>query len=154
MELHNLKYAQGSRKNRKRIARGEGSGHGGTATRGSNGQKSRSGSKYRAWFEGGQMPLARRVPKRGFTNHFRVEYQAVNLCAIQNLVDDGKVKEGELIGPETLLKNGLINKIDTLYKILATGDLKAKLDFKAYKFSASAKEKIESANGTINEIKS
>ena len=149
--LSNLKYAEGSRKKRKRVGRGEGSGHGGQSTRGMNGQKSRSGAKYRAWFEGGQMPLQRRVPKRGFTNHFRVEYQAVNVSTLQRLVDEKKI-EGEKIDAVTLYKSGVIRKVGP-YKILGKGDLKAKLEVEANAFSASAKEKIESAGGTIKETK-
>ena len=150
--LSNLKYAEGSRKKRKRIARGEGSGHGGTATRGMNGQRSRSGAKYRAWFEGGQMPLQRRVPKRGFYSHFRVEYQPDNLEALQKLVDDNKLEDGK-VDAVVLFKNGIISKAPLPYKILGRGELKAKLEVEAHAFSASAKEKIESAGGTIKEIK-
>ncbi|NCT57354.1 MAG: 50S ribosomal protein L15, partial [Legionella sp.] len=106
--LSNLKAADGATKNRKRIARGEGSGRGGTATKGSNGQKSRSGYKYRAWFEGGQMPLQRRVPKRGFTSPFKIYYQVVNVSDIQKLVDDKKVLDG-IINDVVLYKNGVIS---------------------------------------------
>ncbi len=149
--LSNLTYAKGSRKNRKRVGRGEGSGHGGQSTRGMNGQKSRSGAKFRAWFEGGQMPLQRRVPKRGFTNHFRVEYQAVNVSTLQKLADDGKI-ENDKVDAVSLYKAGVINKVGP-YKILGQGELKAKLEVEAHAFSASAKEKIESAGGTIKETK-
>ena len=117
MKLHNLKPAEGSTKNRKRIARGQGSGHGGTATRGHNGAKSRSGYSTKIGFEGGQMPLQRRVPKFGFTNINRVEYKGINLDAIQTLIDAKKVKE---ITPEILIENGLISKND-LVKILGRG---------------------------------
>lgn len=150
--LSNLKYANGSIKKRKRIARGEGSGHGGTATRGSNGQKSRSGSKTRAWFEGGQMPLQRRVPKRGFTNIFRIDYLAVNVGRLQELVDTKKIEDG-IITPAALYKAGVLSKATAPYKILGNGELKSKLTIEAHKCSASAKEKIESAGGTIKEIK-
>lgn len=92
--LSNLKPAKGSNKKNKRIGRGEGSGHGGTATRGSNGQRSRSGAKYKAWFEGGQMPLQRRLPKRGFKNPFSLIYQVVNLSGIQRLADNKKIEDG------------------------------------------------------------
>jgi len=122
MKLHNLKPAEGSTKNRKRIARGQGSGHGGTATRGHNGAKSRSGYSTKIGFEGGQMPLQRRVPKFGFTNINRVEYKGINLDAIQTLIDSKKVKE---ITPEILIENGLISKND-LVKILGRGELKSK----------------------------
>lgn len=149
--LSNLKYAEGSRKKRKRIGRGEGSGHGGQATKGMNGQRSRSGAKFRAWFEGGQMPLQRRVPKRGFTNHFRVRYQAVNLSTLQRLVDE-KIVEENKIDAAALYKAGVIRKVGP-YKILGKGELSAKLEVEANAFSASAKEKIESAGGTIKEMK-
>lgn len=150
--LSNLKSAKGSTKPRKRIARGEGSGRGGTATRGSNGQKSRSGFKYRAWFEGGQMPLQRRVPKKGFNSPFKIEYQAVNVASLQNLVDDKKNEDG-IINAVVLYRNGLISKAVAPFKILGNGDIKAKIEVEAHAFSKSAKEKIENAGGTIKEIK-
>lgn len=150
--LSNLKPAKGSNKKVKRIGRGEGSGHGGTATRGMNGQRSRSGAKYRAWFEGGQMPLQRRVPKRGFHSPFKVVYQVVNLNRLQKLVDNKKVEDG-IINAVSLYKNGVISKAVAPYKILGVGELKAKLNVEAHAFSASAKEKIESLGGTIKEIK-
>lgn len=150
--LSNLKSAKGSTKPRKRIARGEGSGRGGTATRGSNGQKSRSGFKYRAWFEGGQMPLQRRVPKKGFNSPFKIEYQAVNVTSLQNLVDDKKIEDG-IINAVVLYRNGLISKAVAPFKILGNGDIKAKVEVEAHAFSKSAKEKIENAGGTIKEIK-
>lgn len=150
--LSNLKSAKGSTKPRKRIARGEGSGRGGTATRGSNGQKSRSGFKYRAWFEGGQMPLQRRVPKKGFNSPFKIEYQAVNVTSLQNLVDDKKIEDG-IINAVVLYRNGLISKAVAPFKILGNGDIKAKIEVEAHAFSKSAKEKIENAGGTIKEIK-
>jgi len=149
--LSNLHYAKGSIKKRKRIARGEGSGHGGTATKGMNGQKSRSGAKHRAWFEGGQMPLQRRVPKKGFTNIFKITFQPVNLSRLQKLVDDNKL-ENNVVTPAALYKAGVINKA-VPYKILGNGELSAKLEIEAHGFSASAKEKIEKAGGTIKEIK-
>lgn len=150
--LSNLKYAKGSRKNRKRIGRGEGTGRGGTATKGMNGQKSRSGYKYRAWFEGGQMPLQRRVPKRGFTNIFKIDYQIINIARLQYLVDSGKVSDG-IINAATLYKTKSISKAALPYKILGNGELSSKLNVEAHGFSASAKEKIEKAGGTIKEIK-
>ena len=150
--LSNLKAAKGATKNRKRIARGEGSGRGGTATKGSNGQKSRSGFKYRAWFEGGQMPLQRRVPKRGFTSPFKIYYQVVNVSDLQILVDNKKVEDG-IINAVVLYKNGVISKAIAPYKILGMGELKAKVDVEAHGYSNSAKEKIEAAGGTIKEIK-
>ncbi len=150
--LSNLKYAKGSRKNRKRVGRGEGSGRGGTSTRGMNGQKSRSGFKYRAWFEGGQMPLQRRVPKRGFTNIFKIDYQIVNVSRLQYLVESGKATDG-IINAAVLYKTQSISKAAQPYKILGNGDLGSKLEIEAHSFSASAKEKIEKAGGTIKEIK-
>jgi large subunit ribosomal protein L15 len=150
--LSNLKYANGAVKKRKRIGRGEGSGHGGTATKGMNGQRSRSGSKRRAWFEGGQMPLQRRVPKRGFRNIFKVNYLAVNVGRLQQLVDNNKLQEGDVTAVE-LYKAGVLSKATAPYKILGQGELKAKLNIEAHQFSVSAKEKIESAGGTIKEIK-
>jgi large subunit ribosomal protein L15 len=149
--LSNLKPAKGSHKKVKRIGRGEGSGHGGTATRGENGQRSRAGAKFRAWFEGGQMPLQRRVPKRGFHSPFRVEYQVVNISTLQKLVDDKKVTDG-VINAVSLYKSGAISKAAAPFKILGNGELKAKLNVEAHKLSASAKEKIESVGGTTKEI--
>ena len=150
--LSNLKPAKGSKKQNKRIGRGEGSGHGGTATRGENGQRSRAGAKYKAWFEGGQMPLARRIPKRGFHSPFKVVFQVINLGSLQKLVDDKKVEDG-IVNAVSLYKNGLIAKAAAPYKILGSGELKSKLNVEAHAFSASAKEKIESVGGTIKEIK-
>jgi len=149
--LSNLKYAEGSKKKRKRVGRGEGSGHGGQATRGMNGAKSRSGFKHRAWFEGGQMPLQRRVPKRGFKHIFKVTYQAVNVSMLQKLFDNGKLENGK-VDAIVLYKNGIISKATLPYKILGNGELTAKLEVEAHKFSASAKEKIEANGGTIKEI--
>ncbi|MEN8191241.1 MAG: 50S ribosomal protein L15 [Bacteroidota bacterium] len=150
--LSNLKSANGATKQRKRIGRGEGTGRGGTATKGSNGQKSRSGYKYRAWFEGGQMPLQRRVPKKGFTSPFKVYYQSVNVNSLQKLVDDKKVEDG-VINAVVLYKNGMISKAAYPYKILGNGELKAKVEVEAHAFSESAKKKIEDAGGTIKEMK-
>ncbi len=150
--LSNLKYAKGSRKPRKRVGRGEGSGHGGTATRGMNGQKSRSGFKYRAWFEGGQMPLQRRVPKRGFNNHNRITYQVVNVADLQRLVDAKKIT-GDAVNAAALYKAGAISKAAAPYKILGNGELKAKLNVEAHAFSKSAIEKIEAAGGSTKTVK-
>lgn len=150
--LSNLKFAKGAKKNRKRVARGEGSGHGGTTTRGMNGQRSRSGAKFKAWFEGGQMPLQRRVPKRGFTNIFKVKFQTINVSSLQKLADK-KVLEDNIVNAVALYKQGVISKAAVPYKILGEGELKAKLIVEANAFSASAKEKIEAAGGTIKEIK-
>ncbi len=149
--LSNLKYAKGSIKKRKRIGRGEGTGRGGTATKGMNGQKSRSGFKYRAWFEGGQMPLQRRVPKRGFTNVFKIKYQNVNVDKLQKLVEANKIKD--TVNAKTLYEAGVISKPNTPFKILGNGELKAKLNVEAKYFSKTAKEKIEAAGGKISEIK-
>ncbi|WP_010137064.1 50S ribosomal protein L15 [Ochrovirga pacifica] len=144
MSLNNLKPAKGSVKSSKRIARGEGSGHGGTATRGHKGAKSRSGYSRKVGFEGGQMPLQRRVPKFGFTNVNRKEYQGINLDKLQALVDNGKVTD--TVDLTVLVENGLASKND-LVKILGGGELKAKLNVTAHKFTGSAKAAIEAAGG-------
>ncbi|EAQ40871.1 MULTISPECIES: 50S ribosomal protein L15 [unclassified Polaribacter] len=142
--LHNLTPAEGSVKKGKRIARGEGSGHGGTSTRGHKGAKSRSGYSRKIGFEGGQMPLQRRVPKFGFTNINRKEYQGINLDKLQSLVDAGKIKD--TVDLDTLVANRLAGKND-LVKILGNGELKAKLNITVHKFTASAKAAIEAAGG-------
>ena len=144
MQLNNLKPAKGSVKTGKRIGRGEGSGKGGTATRGHKGQKSRSGYSRKIGFEGGQMPLQRRVPKFGFKNINRKEYQGVNLDTLQQLVDDGKIKD--TVSLAILIENGLVGKND-LVKILGRGELKAKLNISVHKFTATAKAAIEKAGG-------
>jgi len=148
--LSNLKYAEGSRKKRKRVGRGEGSGHGGQATRGMNGQRSRSGSKKRSWFEGGQMPLQRRIPKFGFTNIFKETYQVVNLNALQRIADENKADK--VLNIEELKSLGLISSIKKPVKILGKGELKAKINLEVNAISKSAKEKIESAGGSIKLI--
>jgi|TARA_B110000114_G_scaffold54082_1_gene57538 large subunit ribosomal protein L15 len=145
MELHNLKPAQGAIKGTKRVGRGEGSKKGGTSTRGHNGQKSRSGYSKKIGFEGGQQPLQRRVPKFGFTNPNRVEYNGVNLDTIQALVDSKKLK-GTIV-KQDLMDNGLVQNTD-LVKILGRGKLSAKLDITANSFSATAIAAIEKAGGT------
>ncbi|OSY88458.1 50S ribosomal protein L15 [Tenacibaculum holothuriorum] len=144
MSLHNLKPAAGSTKSGKRIARGEGSGHGGTSTRGHKGAKSRSGYSRKIGFEGGQMPLQRRVPKFGFTNINRKEYVGVNLDTLQSLVDNGKITD--TVNLEVLVENRLARKND-LVKVLGRGELKAKLNITVHKFTASAKSAIEAAGG-------
>lgn len=144
MSLHNLQPAEGSVKKGKRIARGEGSGKGGTATRGHNGQKSRSGYSRKIGFEGGQMPLQRRVPKFGFTNINRKEYVGVNLDKLQTLVDEGKITDTVTL--EILIANRVISKTE-LVKILGRGELKAKLNITVHKFTATAKAAIEAAGG-------
>ncbi len=147
--LSNLKYAEGSRKKRKRIGRGQGSGYGGhTSTKGHKGQKSRSGYKSRAWFEGGQMPIQRRVPKFGFKNINRVEFNTLNVGQLQKLIDDGKIKETS-IDKEFLLKNKIIRNKTNPLKILGNGDLNAKVEITADAFSKSAQEKIEKAGGVV-----
>lgn len=146
MDLSNLKPAEGSvNNNSKRIGRGQGSGKGGTATRGHNGQKSRSGYSRKIGFEGGQMPLQRRVPKFGFTNINRKDYQGINLDKLQEFVDAGKINE--TVDLEALVNARLAHKND-LVKILGRGELKAKLNITAHKFTASAKAAIEAAGGT------
>jgi len=144
MSLHNLTPAEGSIKKGKRIARGEGSGKGGTSTKGHNGQKSRSGYSRKIGFEGGQMPLQRRVPKFGFTNINRKEYQGINLDKLQVLVDSGKITDTVTL--EDLVANRLASKND-LVKILGGGELKAKLNITVHKFTASAKAAIEAVGG-------
>jgi large subunit ribosomal protein L15 len=149
MELHNLKPAEGSVKKTKRIGRGQGSGHGGTSTRGHKGAKSRSGYKTKIGFEGGQMPLQRRVPKFGFKNHNRVEYAAINLDVLQKLVDDQKVTGSVTF--EDLKNAGLVSKND-LVKVLGRGELKASLSVSAHKFSKTAQAAIEAQGGSIQLI--
>ena len=145
MELHNLKPAKGSIKKGKRIGRGEGSKKGGTSTRGHKGAKSRSGYSRKIGFEGGQQPLQRRVPKFGFTNPNRKEYQGINLDRLQDLVDSKKIKTK--VDKQILIDNGLAKKKD-LIKILGRGELKAKLDISVDAFSASAKIAIAKVGGT------
>jgi large subunit ribosomal protein L15 len=145
MNLSNLKPAKGSTKNRKRIGRGTGSGRGGTSTRGHKGAGSRSGTSTKIGFEGGQMPLQRRVPKVGFKNPNRVEYVGVNLDVLQKLTDQYSVSS---IDFATLKEHGLVSRND-LVKILGRGELKAKLEVKAHAFTATAQKAIEAAGGTI-----
>ena len=145
MDLNNLKPADGAvHKEGKRVGRGEGSGKGGTATRGHKGAKSRSGYSKKIGFEGGQMPLQRRVPKFGFTNINRKEYTGINLGKLQELVDKGTIKD--VVTLDILVDNGLAHKND-LVKILGDGELKASLKVSVHKFTASAKAAIESAGG-------
>jgi len=145
MELHNLQPAKGSTKNRKRIARGQGSGRGGTSTRGHKGQKSRSGYSRKRNFEGGQMPLQMRIPKRGFKNPNRVDFVALNLDRLESICEKHNIKA---INLETLIASGIVRKNDKV-KILGGGEIKSKLDIKVHACSASAKSAIESAGGTI-----
>ena len=149
--LSNLKYNVGSRKKRKRIGRGEGSGHGGQATKGMNGQLSRSGAKHKAWFEGGQMPLQRRIPKFGFTNIFKIYFQVVNINALQRIATDKKLGI-EILNADQLKKLGLISNAKKPVKILGKGELKVKVNLEVDAFSNSAKEKIEAARGSIKLI--
>jgi len=149
--LSNLKYVKGSRKNRKRVGRGEGSGHGNQSTRGMNGQMSRSGAKHKAWFEGGQMPLQRRVPKFGFTNIFKVEYQIVNLNSLQKL-SEAKVIKDQTLNADELKKLGLVSSTKKPIKLLGKGDLKTKVNIQVNAFSKSAQQKVEAAGGTITKI--
>ena len=144
MDLSNLKPAQGSVNSGKRIGRGQGSGKGGTSTRGHKGAKSRSGYSRKLGFEGGQMPLQRRVPKFGFTNINRKEYQGINLDTLQEMVDAKKIKD--TIDLDTIITFRLAGK-NELVKILGRGELKAKLKVSAHKFTASAKAAIEAAGG-------
>ena len=145
MELNNLNPAVGSVRSRKRIGRGAGSGLGGTSTRGHKGAKSRSGYSKKIGFEGGQMPIQRRLPKFGFKNINRVEFKAVNLSVLQNLADNLKL---EKVGFEDLLKAGFVGK-NALVKILGNGTLTAKLTVEAHAFSKKAEEAIVAAGGTV-----
>lgn len=148
MDLSNLKPAEGSVNKKKRIGRGQGSGRGGTSTRGHKGQKSRSGYSRKAGFEGGQMPLSRRVPKFGFKNINRKEFMGINLDTIQKLADEKKLT---VIDISDLFNNGLASKKD-LIKILGRGELKSKLDIRAHAFSATAQKEIEAKGGTAIKI--
>lgn len=148
MDLSNLKPAKGSTKSSKRLGRGQGSGKGGTATRGHKGAKSRSGYSQKIGFEGGQMPLHRRVPKWGFKNRNRVEYRGINVDVLQKLFDNKNIS---VIDPDVLYANGLISKND-LVKILGRGEFSAKLDVKAHAFSDKAKEAIEAQGGVASII--
>ena len=145
MNLSNLKPAEGSTKNRKRIGRGTGSGRGGTSTRGHKGAGSRSGTSSKVGFEGGQMPLQRRVPKVGFKNINRIEYVGINLDVLQALAEKFSLTT---IDFAALKEHGLISKND-LVKILGRGELKAKLDVSAHAFTATAQKAIEAAGGAI-----
>ena len=145
MDLSNLKPAKGSTKEKKRLGRGQGSGRGGTSTRGHKGAQARSGAKRKIGFQGGQMPLARLVPKFGFKNMNRVEYCPVNLATLQKLADKGIT----VITPEVLVENGVTHKKE-LVKVLGRGELTAKLEVRVHAFSAKAKELIEAAGGTCD----
>ncbi|WP_297336809.1 50S ribosomal protein L15 [Algoriphagus sp.] len=148
MKLHTLKPAEGSTKNRKRIGRGQGSGRGGTSTRGHKGAKSRSGYKSKLGFEGGQMPLQRRVPKFGFKSFNRVEFKPVNLDTLQALASQYNL---ESVDMETLVAHGVASRNDKI-KILGNGELSSKLSVSAHGFSASAVAAIEKVGGSVNKI--
>src|ERR1700749_2065455 len=145
MQLHNLTPAEGSTKKGKRIGRGEGSGHGGTSTKGNKGQQSDSGYNRKRGHEGGQMPIQRRMPKRGFINPFRVDYKVFNLGQLDFLIEKYNLQE---FTPDILYINGLINRTD-LVKILGNGELKAKIPFKVNAASAKAKEALAAAGAVI-----
>jgi large subunit ribosomal protein L15 len=145
--IGNIKYAEGAKKKSKRIARGPGSGHGGTSTQGHKGQKSRSGAKISSSFEGGQMPMNRRLPKFGFTNRFRTEYQIINVGTIQELVNKEMITGS--VDFEALMGLGIINEKTKPLKVLGDGELTSAIQVKAHKFTGSAKEKIEAAGGAV-----
>jgi large subunit ribosomal protein L15 len=145
MKLHELMTPKGSRKKRKRLGRGVGSGSGKTAGRGTKGQNSRSGGGVPLGFEGGQMPLQRRIPKRGFTNIFRKQYEIINVRDLKHF------KSGEIVDRDTLLRAGLLKKAGAI-KLLGEGDLSYPLDIKVNKVSRAAKEKIESAGGKVEVV--
>jgi len=147
MKLSDLKPARGAKKNVKRRGRGTGSGHGKTSCRGHKGQKSRSGTKRRFGFEGGQMPLIRRIPKRGFTSRSKLVYQLVNLK------DLSAFKAGEAVTPKELKQKGLIKSVNKPVKVLGDGQIEAALNISAHKFSSSAKEKLTKAGGKTEIIK-
>jgi large subunit ribosomal protein L15 len=149
MKLHNLKPAEGSVKKDKRLGRGEASGKGGTSTKGNKGGQSRAGHKNKRAFEGGQMPIQRRVPKRGFKNNNRIDYKVFNLGHVDHLVEKYGLQEFTL---ETLYINGLIGQTDRV-KILATGEIKSKVNFKVSAASDKAKAAIEAAGGTLEIVK-
>ncbi|WP_053955662.1 50S ribosomal protein L15 [Inediibacterium massiliense] len=146
MKLHELRPAEGSVKNRKRLGRGTATGQGKTAGRGQKGQKSRSGGGVRPGFEGGQMPLYRRLPKRGFTNIFKKQWAIINIDAFNQF------DEGTIVTPELLLEAGIIKKIADGVKVLGDGELQKKVTVQAHKFSQSAVEKIEAAGGKVEVI--
>lgn len=146
--IGNLSYAPGSRHKKKRVGRGAGSGHGGTATRGHKGHQSRSNYSQSPGFEGGQMPLIRRVPKFGFVNINRIEYSEVNVATLQRLVDENRLPNG-VVNAEVLYSLGVTRKKSAPVKVLGNGELSATLTVTADKVSASAKQKIESAGGVV-----
>ncbi|SRR5579883_1215242 len=152
MAISNPRPQAGSNKNRKRVGRGEGSGHGKTSTRGSNGAGSRSGNRFKAGFEGGQMPLARRLPKFGFHSPFRTEYQVLNVGTLEACVSNGRLPLDQTITPDMLWEAGLINRQGMPVKILGDGELSQKISVQAHKISKSAIEKIEKAGGSAEQL--
>ncbi len=144
--LSQLESPRGANKRKKRLGRGDASGHGGTSTKGHKGQRARSGGYHKLGFEGGQMPLYRRVPKRGFTNIFHKEFSVINVG------DLARFKSGALVDPQALCDNGLINRAKEQIKVLGDGDLSVALTVKAHSFSKSAVEKIEKAGGKVEKI--
>ena len=149
MKLHELRPAKGATHKVKRIGRGDGSGHGGTSTKGTKGGQSRAGYKRKMAHEGGQMPIQRRVPKRGFKNPHRVEYKVLNLGQVEQLAEKYNFTE---VSPENLYINGLISQTDRI-KILGNGELKSKFTFKVNAISEKAKAAIEAAGGTVEIVK-
>jgi large subunit ribosomal protein L15 len=147
MDLSNLRPPRGAKHAKKRIGRGQGSGQGKTAGRGHKGAKSRSGFKFKRGFEGGQMPLHRRVPKRGFHNPFRVEYEVVNLDTLT-----AKFEAGTIVTPELLRERGLVSARQRPVKVLARGEVDRALTIRAHKFSGKAAEKIAAAGGTVETL--
>ena len=145
----NLKKAAGATHKPKRVGRGAGSGHGGTAGKGSNGQKARSGTRVRIGFEGGQMPMNRRLPKFGFTNRFRIEYQEVNVGRLQELITQNRINASNTINAELLYSLGVLRKKNVPYKVLGNGEVKSAFTIIADKFTKSADEKIKAAGGSI-----
>jgi large subunit ribosomal protein L15 len=149
MKLHTLRPAKGATKKQKRLGRGEASGKGGTSTKGNKGQQARTGYQSKLGHEGGQMPIQRRIPKRGFKNNARIEYKVFNLGQIELLAEKYGITD---FSPENLYVNGLINRTDKV-KILANGELKAKIGFKVHAASGKAKEAIEASGGSIEILK-
>lgn len=146
MKLHNLKAPASNKKNRKRVGRGQGSGTGEQSGRGHNGQKSRSGSKVKAWFEGGQMPLQRRIPKFGFKNRFRTDYKALNIQRVLDFIEAGRLTNDVKLAD--LVETGIVYKND-LVKILGDGEISSVINIEAHAVSNSARKKIEDAGGTV-----
>jgi large subunit ribosomal protein L15 len=149
MKLHSLKSPAENKKNRKRVGRGQGSGTGEQSGRGHNGQKSRSGAKVKAWFEGGQMPLQRRIPKFGFKNPFRTEYQAFNVQKLADFIEAGRLTDNVTV--QNLVDSGLVHKNQKV-KLLGSGEIDKKVTVEAHACSKSAKEKIEAAGGSVTII--